>query len=114
MSGGNSILPFGPLVVEIENDPDIVRHEHVVDCVVQALQDSWYWVYQAVLLASDYGEPQRSRRRFFIFASLLGHVGFPAPTTSAAPPTVSKAMAPTLLLMPLRTSILPCSRRGSG
>lgn len=47
-----AILLLRPLVVEIENVPEIGRHEGVVEEVLQTLEGAGYWVEQQLLLAS--------------------------------------------------------------
>ncbi|KAL1524596.1 hypothetical protein AB1Y20_019485 [Prymnesium parvum] len=80
-----------PLMVEIENVPEIQKYEGVVDSIVSRLNSLGYWVSRGVLVASDYGVPQ-SRRRFFIVGSLLGPMGLPEPTTADRPITVEEAI----------------------
>ena len=86
-----AILVLRPLIVEIENVPEIQKYDGVVEEVVQTLEGAGYWVEQRMLVASDYDVPQR-RKSFFLVASLLGLVGFPTPTSSAVPLTVSEAI----------------------
>ncbi|KAL1505028.1 hypothetical protein AB1Y20_008789 [Prymnesium parvum] len=80
-----------PLMVEIENVPEIQKYEGVVDSIVSRLNSLGYWVSRGVLVASDYGVPQ-SRRRFFVVGSLLGPMGLPEPTTADRPITVEEAI----------------------
>ncbi|KAL1528928.1 hypothetical protein AB1Y20_010250 [Prymnesium parvum] len=80
-----------PLMVEIENVPEIQKYEGVVDSIVSRLNSLGYWVSRGVLVASDYGVPQ-SRRRFFIVGSRLGPIGLPEPTTADRPITVEEAI----------------------
>ncbi|KAL1523985.1 hypothetical protein AB1Y20_018900 [Prymnesium parvum] len=80
-----------PLIVELENVPEIQKYEGVVDSIISRLGALGYWVNSGELLASDFGVPQR-RRRFFIVGSLLGPVGMPKPTTAGHPVTVEQAI----------------------
>ena len=84
-------LRLRPLVVEVENVPEVQKHPQVVGTLRSQLERAGYWVEEAVLNAADYGVPQR-RRRYFMVASLLGPIPWPPPTTRGAPVTVEQAI----------------------
>lgn len=76
-----------PLIVEIENVQQLVRHGTVVESIVEALRKEGYWVRMYSLDASHYGVPQARQRLFFV-GSRLGPLEAPAPSSKDRPPTV--------------------------
>lgn len=79
-----------PKWVVMENVPGILtmktaRGEYVKDILKKEFERSGYKVKSQILLASDYGVPEKRRRVFFIATRTQNSIVFPLPTHSSKP-----------------------------
>jgi DNA (cytosine-5)-methyltransferase 1 len=78
---------FEPKIMIMENVPNLIKarthdKELVIDIITQELENLGYYVYHAILSATDYGVPQIRKRLVVIASKDKLSNPFPAPTHS--------------------------------